>query len=256
MGLAALGLALCAPTVGWAQQAAAPAPPPANAPAAANLPQHTHRRNFFGKEILCTECLRARAMARSGQYIPPAPPLPPTDDGKLRDGFCLNCVQGGTVAVGTTTGGEVVAGRLVPGPVVQGGPVVAQARKAPGRAVVGGDAPGYASVGGDAMLASEPTPIGRTMMTQAWANARQPAPNRQAKAPSDSALMPTSFNPVAPEGSNNPHILRHLFGLDAIGSLSRREAERRAREKHAAIAYGQKDQPVTELPASMVYTKR
>jgi hypothetical protein len=256
MGLAALGFALSAPTVGWAQEAA-----PSPSPPAANMPQHTHRRNIFGREILCTECLRAREMARSGKYIPPAPPLPPTDDGKPRNGFCLNCVQGGTVAAGTVTGGQVVAGVLMPGPVVPGGPVaapvkIARARNAPGRAVVGGDAPGYASVGGEAMLASEPTPIGPTMMTQAWANARRPAPNQPPRPSADSAVTPTSFNPVPPQGSNNPHILRHLFGLDAIGSAGRREAERRAREKHASIAYDQKEQKVTELPASMVYSKR
>jgi hypothetical protein len=92
-------------------------------------------------------------------------------------------------------------------------------------------------------------------MTQAMANARRPAANRQAAAPTDSSLMPTSFNPVAPQSGGHPHILTHLFGLDAIGSLSRDAQERRA-QKHASIAYDQKPSKVTEVPASMVYSQR
>jgi hypothetical protein len=106
------------------------------------------------------------------------------------------------------------------------------------------------------MLAAEPTPISRATMTQAGAGARRPAANQRAKGPADSALMPTSFNPVAPQAGNHPHILQHLFGLDAIGGLGRGEMERRARERHASIAYDQKQPKVTELPASMVYSPR
>jgi hypothetical protein len=35
----------------------------------------------------------------------------------------------------------------------------------------------------------------------------------------------------------------------------RREREGKEREKHASIAYGQPERPVTELPASVVYGK-
>jgi hypothetical protein len=243
MGLAALGLAVSAPTVGWAQQAT-----PSSPPSASSVPTHKHPRNLFGKEILCTECLRARAMARSGKYIPPAPPLPPRVNGQTAEFRCANCGPEGAA----------VAGALMPGPVVAGGPVAVASKtkmkSAPGRAVVGDEAPGYAAVGGEVMLASEPTPISRATLTQAGASARRPAPNQPPSAPVDSGLMPTSFNPVPPQAGNRPHVLQHLFGLDAIGSLSRREQERRAREKHASIAYDQKVPKVTELPASMVYS--
>jgi hypothetical protein len=54
-------------------------------------------------------------------------------------------------------------------------------------------------------------------------------------------------------GHNRPHIISHLFGLDAIGRRGREERERRNREKHASISYQPHTGPVTELPASLVY---
>jgi hypothetical protein len=160
----------------------------------------------------------------------------------MRDGRCVQCEQ--AIPIG-------------PGQIVMGGPVAPKPIGAPGRAVAGGDAPGRAVVGAEpVMLAVEPSPVGRSTMRQAWANVRRPGSNPQAKAPADPSIMPTSFSPVAPQTSGRPHILEHLFGVDAIGSRSRRENERRAREKHASIAYGQNEAKVTDLPASMVYSKR
>jgi hypothetical protein len=66
-------------------------------------------------------------------------------------------------------------------------------------------------------------------------------------------VPPTVGGPV-PE-HNRPHVIRHLFGLDVFTHGRERREERRL-SQHAAIAYGQKDQSLTELPASMVYSRR
>jgi hypothetical protein len=70
--------------------------------------------------------------------------------------------------------------------------------------------------------------------------------------------MPTSLPPaqaaITSPPSNRPHIISHLFGLPMIGAHHRERVERE-REKHASIAYGQPERPVTELPASVVYGK-
>jgi hypothetical protein len=67
--------------------------------------------------------------------------------------------------------------------------------------------------------------------------------------------MPSSFSPdpYVSNGRNRPHILAHLFGLDAIGRASREDRERRVMENHASISYQPQSVQPTELPASMVY---
>ena len=69
-------------------------------------------------------------------------------------------------------------------------------------------------------------------------------------------VVPTNMAPaqMALMGppSNRPHVIRHLLGLDVLGK-HRRDADDKDRQKHAAIAYDQPNQPVTELPKSMVY---
>jgi hypothetical protein len=67
--------------------------------------------------------------------------------------------------------------------------------------------------------------------------------------------MPSSYSaePYAPSGRTRPHVLTHLFGLDALGRRGREERQRRDRETHAAISYQPQNEPITELPASMVY---
>jgi hypothetical protein len=72
-------------------------------------------------------------------------------------------------------------------------------------------------------------------------------PDREpSRLPSVSAPDPISF------GHNRPHIIAHLFNLDAIGLRSREARERQRREAHASISYNTPIQPVTELPASVV----
>jgi hypothetical protein len=243
IGLAALGLALAAPTVGWAQQN--DVSPGAEMKPTPNGPQHRHRRTLFGREILCPDCQRAKVKAEDGVDIPPPPPLP-SPDSVVQEGRCEHCEQAGAVA-----SGPVVSGPMRPGPVVSS-PRVVQGNDAPGHAVVGGDAPGHAVVGGDPIVAAEPSPIGLAQSRVAAVGASRPAAGRPGKGPSDRAVMPSGFTPIAPPESNRPHIIEHAFGLSAIGRRAREERERRAREKHASIAYDQKEPKVTELPASMV----
>jgi hypothetical protein len=67
--------------------------------------------------------------------------------------------------------------------------------------------------------------------------------------------MPSSYSndPYLANDHNRPHVLSHLFGLDAIGHRSREERERRAREQHASIRYQPGNNPVVDLPSTMVY---
>jgi hypothetical protein len=143
-------------------------------------------------------------------------------------------------------------------------------RELPGRAVVGGDGPGRAIVG-DTVPTAEPTPVGIIQggyayqyMNPTTGPARPAAPKpaasrgrgsaRGSQAP-DPAVVQTSFNndPYLTNQHNRPHIIRHLFGLDAIGARSREERERRLRESHAAISFQPLNEQIHDLPSSMVY---
>jgi hypothetical protein len=64
--------------------------------------------------------------------------------------------------------------------------------------------------------------------------------------------MPPAQNALAGPRHDRPHILSHVFGLPRFGQLSRDRVEQQ-RGQHAAISYGDPNQKVTELPASMVY---
>ena len=141
---------------------------------------------------------------------------------------------------------------------------------APGRAVAGGGAAGLAVAGGT-IPSAEPTPIGVIQGRYAYQNPSspmgaadllatggqgRPGANTGGPGSSDPSVKPTSFapDPYDPVGHNRPHILSHLFGLDAIGRHSREERERINREKHASIPYqSQPEQKVDELPSKMVY---
>jgi hypothetical protein len=138
----------------------------------------------------------------------------------------------------------------------------------PGHAVVGGDMPGYAAVSGTIPMA-EPMPIGMVQGRYAYQNpgaavgpnalpmpGGQPGAGAGRPGLNDPSVMPSSFaaDPYVSGRSGRPHILSHLFGLDAIGRGRREDRERRERENHAAISYQpQGQQPVVELPSSMVY---
>jgi hypothetical protein len=140
----------------------------------------------------------------------------------------------------------------------------------PGRAVAGGDVqvPGYAVISGAVPMA-EPTPIGVIQGRYAYQNAGappmgaagmpmpggRPGPGARGPGSGDASVMPSSFtaDPYVPKGRNRPHIISHLFGLDAIGRASREVRERRKNETHAAVSYQPQTAQPSELPASMVY---
>ncbi len=215
-------------------QPSSPAAPVEHSPA----PAKHHHKGLFGWKH-CVECQRACAKARDGVDIPPPP------------------IQSGMIYQGQVIGTS---------PRIMGDPhgVVVNESEEAGFAVVGPGGPqdstGYAVVGGPAPSA-EPTPIGLARGTQnPWADPRMAAmaPRRGAGGPYDPAVVPSSLPPaqsaMAGPGHDRPHILSHLFGLDGFGRY-RREREEQAREKHAAVAYGDPNQKVTELPSSMVYSK-
>jgi hypothetical protein len=170
---------------------------------------------------------------------------------------------------------DCVACAAAAGPVMigpDGAPMmVAGGGEMPGRAVVGGGAPGYASVSGGMVVSAEPMPIGMVQGQYAYQNpgaamgpaAMPMAGGRPGAIPgpgrpgwNDPSVMPSSFAPdtITAGQSGRPHVVSHLFGFDAIGRRRREDRERRERENHAAISYQpQGQQPVVELPSSMVY---
>ncbi len=203
-----------------------------------DAPKPHHHKGLFGWRH-CVECQRARVKKHDGVDIPAPPPA-----------MAAMPVQG-----------EMV----VSGPVVTTEPradVVMESQEA-GYAVVGpaGDAsaPGVAVVGGGAPTA-EPTPIGVARGAQnPFADPRMAAMARHPGAGSyDASVVPTSI-PSAPQamngpGHDRPHIIGHVLGLPQFGRL-RRERQAKERQQHAAIAYGDPNQKVIDLPASMVYSK-
>lgn len=265
MGLGLLGLAVLASSAAWAD-------PPRTQPSATRP-----RRPLLHKPYLCAACQRAELQAK-GIAVPPPPPLPPGGTVDYRK--CDRC--GSTGAASTSTTGRSLSSctecaNAANSPVMlgpDGTPMsVNNGGPAPGYAVAGG-APGY-SVAGGAMPSGEPMPIGTVEGRYAYQNpgaamggmggtGMPMAPGRpamgagaQGRGSGDPAVMPSSYTaapePYLPPGRNRPHVLTHLFGLDAIGGRAREERLRREREAHAAISYQPRNEPVTELPASMVY---
>jgi hypothetical protein len=223
-----------------------PAPwAPGAQPPAQQAPPH-HHKGLFGRRH-CVECQRAYAKSHDGVDIPAPPPIGPA--GGMPGRVVGN--QPGTCDV--CQGGAVVSG-----------PIMTADGHAPGYAVVGGmasvDSPGYAVVG-EGAPGVDPAPIG------VYRNGRaQPGDPRMAAARPggagagayDPSVVPTNLPPaqvaLASPGHDRPHVISHLLGLPIRGH-ARREREEEARQKHASIAYDQPNQPVTELPSSLVYGK-
>ena len=176
---------------------------------------------------LCGKCQRL-VLQKRGVHVPPPPPLPP--GAVVKGASCGRC--------GAAT--QVVAGNMPPVPSRSGG--------TPGRAVVGGPMPAPAAFVSNGV---EPMPIG--MVAPRMAAARPPAPAGSR----DGSVTPTAMasDPVRPPGHNHPRVISHLFGLDALGKERAERRERSERESHASIPYGGAAQPVTDVPASMVYGK-
>jgi hypothetical protein len=210
---------------------------PLTSPAPAMASHDHHHHGLLGRRH-CVECQRAHAKAADGVDVPPPP---------------------GYAGVVTLAPGET----LVSGPVVVSERVVASSDpNAPGYAVVGGPegVPGYAVVNGGAP-GFDPTPIG-----MATAGNHAPTDPRMAAAmprpgvgPYDPAVMQSSV-PAAPApmngpGHNRPHVISHVLGLPMLGRHYQ-EHQAKKREQHAAIAYGDPNEKVTELPSSIVYGRR
>jgi hypothetical protein len=152
---------------------------------------------------------------------------------------------------------------LVSGPVVVSEHVVASSGpNAPGYAVVGGPEwmPGSAVAYGGAPGA-DPTPVGvATAGRGAPADPRMAAAMpRPGAAPYDPSVMQSSVPappaPMSGPGHNRPHVIGHLLGLPKVGRHYEAHQAKK-REQHAAIAYGDPNEKVNELPASMVYGRK
>ncbi|MFI5453924.1 MAG: hypothetical protein ACHRXM_00575 [Isosphaerales bacterium] len=214
-------------------------------------PAPHHHKGLFGRRH-CVECQRAYAKSHDGVDIPAPPPI-----------------EAGAVMRGQVVGSQGVPCANCPGNVITSGPVMSASAHAPGYAVVGGpgamasvDAPGYAVVG-ETASGPEPAPIGVYRAGQGQpGDPRMAAMGHRPGAGAgayDPSVVPTGLPPaqvaLAGPGHDRPHIISHLFGIPRFGQI-RRELEDKERQKHAAIAYDQTIQPVTALPASVVYGKK
>lgn len=163
---------------------------------------------------------------------------------KHRHGFrsmrvCENCMRAQRAANG---------GAAVPPPVMlAGGCATCQAQ-----AMAAGMPTGYASTA-NGMMASEPAPIGVVQASYKPAAAAS-APGHAVVGPPSPAAPETWASPnfVAPSRHDHPRVIANLLGLPRLGGIHEYYADRR-REAHAAIAFGRNGQPISELPASMVY---
>jgi hypothetical protein len=131
------------------------------------------------------------------------------------------------------------------------------------------EAPGYARIGDGAVSQpafAEPTPIGVMQAgyrPQGQQGQYQP-PGQQgpvdvlalsearAKQKQQAGNVPATMGGSPGKPRKRPHILAHLFGLDPLYRIGR-EREARRTSQHAAIAYGESNQIVTDVPASAVY---
>jgi len=214
-------------------------------------PAPHHHKGLFGWRH-CVECQRAYAKSHDGVDIPPPPPLDPASG-----------------VVGQVVNGQPGQCATCQGNVVVSGPVMSADAHAPGYAVAGGpgamasaDAPGYAVVGEGVQGGVDPAPIGVYRAGRAPSGDPRMAAGRPGGAGAgayDPAVVPTNLPPaqvaLAGPGHDRPHIISHLLGIPKFGQ-ARRAREDQERQKHASIAYDQPDHPVTELPASMVYSKK
>jgi hypothetical protein len=248
--LGRLGLAVCGLTLVVSPSARAQSAPPASAPAGqpgSQAPGHHHKGLFAWRH--CVECQRAWVKKHDGVDVPPPPSLPPgavpgpATAAHTHPGTCQAC------QAGMAPGGAVTMVDSTPGHAVVGGPQMVDAG-APGYAVVGEGAPG--------MPEADPSPVGVAGMGRPqWGGPRMASAGPR---PYDPAVLPSSMIPpqTALDGAttSRPHIISHLLGVSAIGRQHREARARRSREQHASIAYDPPAQPVTELPASVVYGNR
>jgi hypothetical protein len=245
--LGMFGLAIAVPSLALAApfgDDVAPTAPPGQSGA---QPQPHHHHGLFGRRH-CVECQRAYVKSHDGVDVPAPPPI---ETGAMVHSHAM-ATQAGSCA--TCQGNAVVTG-----------PVLTADAHAPGYAVVGGadmmasaGAPGYAIVNETA--GQDPAPIGVSRATQAgYGDPRMAAMGPRPAGSYDPSVRPTSI-PAAPtpmqdaEHKKRYQIVAHVLGVPNFG-YRRRAEEEKERQKHAAIAYGDSNAKVTEIPASMVYGK-
>jgi hypothetical protein len=109
---------------------------------------------------------------------------------------------------------------------------------------------------------AEPSPIGMARGAHATpVDPRMPgAAPRPGAGPYDPSVMQSSLPPAQNALTSNPgdghsHIVKYVKGVFGIGRIHD-ELDERRRDKHSAIAYGDPNQKVIELPASMVYGQK
>jgi hypothetical protein len=233
--LGGLGLGLCGLAIAAAPTVKAQDVPAMTAdgamPPAAQVSAHNHNGLFGWRH--CVECQRAWVKKHDGVDVPPPPSVLPA---------------------GVVPGQATVVGSYPPGHASMGGPGMADAY-APDYAVVGG-------AGGPALAEGEPAPVGVSRAGQTHWNGQRMAATGARSGPGsyDPSVLPTSTIPAqtALEGSRSgrPHVISHLFGLPRLHRPLHEKHLEQMRAQHASISYDPPAQPVSELPASMVYEKR
>jgi hypothetical protein len=230
--LAVLGLALAVPAVARADDppqapVGTPTAPAATQPNPAAAPKP--RGHWLRKPRMCPQCQYKAALA-AGLPVPPPPPP----------------VVGSSTAVCTACYG-------------QGHPA--------GMAAAPTAATGYAAVGGDGsegmMAGPEPAPIGVVQTSFGPAMGAGPAmPGAPGYAAVGGGYNPAAGGPVPPPSEpfvghshDRPHILTHMLFMRNNGGLFGAIAARK-RDAHAAIRYDSPENTVTELPSSMVFSRR
>ncbi|MDG3007335.1 hypothetical protein [Paludisphaera mucosa] len=235
--------------------------------AAPKAAKHEHK-GLFGSRS-CTQCQRARAMARDGVNVPPPPAaLPP---GALPAGVAghhghahpkaLAAAPGSTGCASCEADAAAMGGTIVPGSIV-----VTDVHPA-GKAVVGGGGEAVAAefpTGRAVVGGGDPTPVGVARASQgnftpaAGNMAAGPQPGLRDPSVMPSGMVPPAQTAVGGKEAGRPRIVKHLLDLPDLSRIGRGAREGRVlaeRSAHASISYGDAAGPVTELPASMVFGK-
>ena len=230
IGYTLAGLALIAP-------AAALAGMPIPAPGPYNSGKSTKPSVAKPSGRLCGDCLRAKLMAEKGVSVTPPPALPPGTP--VRGGNCTRCGRPAMVLSGAN-----IPSRSMP--TSNGAMAGAMAYEAPGHAVTGDEGATFVSNGVD------PAPIGvvQPRLASAMPTAGAAAGSMD---PSVMAASATVSEPAGMAKANRPHVISHLLGVSDIGRERAERRERRNRESHASIPYGQAVAPVADVPASVVF---
>ncbi len=226
IGYTLAGLAMIAP-------AATLAGMPIPAPGPYNSGKTTKSSVAKPSGRLCGDCLRAKLMAEKGVSVSSPPALPPGTP--VRGGSCTRCGRPAMVLSGAN-----IPSRSMPTSNV------GMAYEAAGHATTGDEGATFVSNGVD------PAPIG-VMQPRLASATPMSAPAAGSMDPSVMAASATVSEPAGMAKANRPHVISHLLGISDIGRERGERRERRTRESHASIPYGQAPAPVADVPASVVF---